>query len=141
MNHVAELDDEEPRLKGPAPLRKQFADLLALSEGWFEPGTPALNKSGLASVQGFITTAVALGVPVPYLYPTPDGEARAEWSLGRWEVSATFDLIENVGRLHATHLDSDTTEEGDLAVGGADAVATFSHFVGQFLSDPPPIPE
>ncbi len=134
VDDVVDADEEEERASTIAPaLVTQFARLAALEEGWFEPGTPKLRADGLARVRAFLEAATASGAPLPYLYPTPAGEVRAEWSLGRWEVSATFDVATPSVWLHATHLDSEATEEADLPT-DADAVATFVAFVAQLAA-------
>jgi hypothetical protein len=68
------------------------------------------------------------------MYPTPESEARAEWSLPGWEVNATFDLKIRSVRLHATQLDGDASEDCELEITAAHAAETVVRFIQQFLS-------
>lgn len=117
---------------GPSALATQFDDLASLPPGWFEPGTPILDHKGLSRVRDFLETVLTRGAPVPHMYPTPEGEAQAEWSFPNWEVSAVFDLKALSARLHATGLESDTSEEAELKIGDSHAVETFARFIEQF---------
>lgn len=130
VHDVIPLDEEEAE-RSVSPLDRQFAELAALVPGWFEHDTPALDAEGLRAAQAFLSGATAQGVPVPHLYPTPEAEARAEWSLGAWEVSATFDLGARNVRLHATHLDTDASEAAEMSLTSEGALDTFVRFVRQ----------
>ncbi len=102
--------DDEDGTQPISSLEKQFADLAALPRGWFETDTPALNRDGLDAALSFLKAVTARGIPVPHVYPTPDAEARAEWSMTGWEVSATFELDARTVRLHATHIESEMSD-------------------------------
>ncbi len=135
VDDVAPIDDDEAVLGAPSALGAQFADLASLPAGWFETDTPALDRAGLQAVEVFLTAIATSGVPVPHLYPTPDAGVRAEWSLGGWEISATFDLVGACSaHLHATHVSSDSAEHADVALDAADATSTFTAFIRQFLT-------
>jgi hypothetical protein len=136
VDDVIAVEDEEGTSAGPSSLEGQFADLALLRAGWFEPETLPLDLKGLDAVRDFLAAVIALGVPVPHMYPTPDGEARGEWSLSGWEVSSTFDLNVLSARLHATHLHSDASEEHQLALSESDASEAFAAFVKRFLPKP-----
>lgn len=133
VDEIIAVDDDEEASPTAPPLEQQFRDLASLPDGWFEPGTPPLDRVGLELARTFLDECVVRGVPVPHIYPTPELEARAEWSLTGWEVSATFDLRASRVRLHATHLSSDGTESCELPLSAPEASETFSKFVRQFL--------
>ena len=97
----------------------------------------------LAATAGCASGPEFRAVPEP-VAPTIDGavdhylrvqreiaEARAEWSLGAWEVSATFDLGARNVRLHATHLDTDASEAAEMSLTSEGALDTFVRFVRQ----------
>jgi hypothetical protein len=50
-------------------------------------------------------------LPTPYLYPTPEGLARAEWSGVKWEVIVSMNLSERVADVVAARIDSDRVDE------------------------------
>jgi hypothetical protein len=134
VDDVIAVEDEEGASSNPSSLEDQFSDLASLRAGWFEPETPPLDPRGLDAVRDFLTAVTALGVPVPHMYPTPDGEARGEWSCSDWEVSATFDLKVLSVRLHATHLHSDSSEEHLLTLAASDAPEAFAAFRTSFYT-------
>jgi hypothetical protein len=62
-------------------IAEQLAGLEKLPVGWFHPGSPAFQKAEIDSAGMFLEVLVeANGFPVPWLYPTPEGEIRAEWA-------------------------------------------------------------
>ncbi|HZL92278.1 MAG TPA: hypothetical protein VFB99_01500 [Vicinamibacterales bacterium] len=72
------------------PLADQFADLRGqLDLG--EYGTVMIDPALLTWAKDALSCAVSEhAMPVPYMYPTPDGHAQAEWTFHRIEASATF---------------------------------------------------
>ena len=73
----------------------------------------------------------AFHLPRPYIYPTPEGLARAEWSGSDWEAVASFDLrTQSVGALAARH---DADEMHVLAVALAEPGAESK--LGRFLTE------
>jgi hypothetical protein len=124
--------DDDDGTRPTSSLEKQFADLAALPHGWFEADTPVLNRDGLDVALSFLHAVTTQGIPVPHVYPTPDAEARAEWSMAGWEVSATFQLEARTVRLHATHTESDMSEEAEeLKLADAQTPELFVHFIRQ----------
>ncbi|WP_232293363.1 RNA polymerase sigma factor [Stigmatella aurantiaca] len=79
---------------------KEFEDL---EPGWLDGKEGEVpSKEGIAWVRRIILALMAsYKVPLPYLYPTPEGGVQAEWSFKPWEVSAEFNLTERSAYLHA----------------------------------------
>jgi hypothetical protein len=57
---------------------------------------------------------------LPYLFPIPNGQVRAEWSLGSWSLSLDFDSIAKRGVWHALNVDTDEEAERDVDLASAD---------------------
>lgn len=91
----AHVEDVESRLK-------EFEDL---EHGWLDGKHGEVpSKEGLDWVRGILLALMAsYKVPLPYLYPTPEGGVQAEWSFKPWEVSAEFNLRERAASLHAVN--------------------------------------
>lgn len=107
---IRAVNDEDS--SDAAPLPEQFARLRRLPPGWLEPSTPALDSQGLGEFESFLESVVAAAeCPLPFLYPTEDGGARAEWTLGPWEVALTADLTSGAVEFHATNVTADTQEQ------------------------------
>lgn len=128
VDDVVPADDEE---QTPEFLRlaARFEELANLPEDWFEGGAPPLDQEGLRKTHAFLVEAMKQGAPAPYVYPTPDGEARAEWSLASWEVSAVFDLKKGSIWTHAADLDSDADKEEELLLTDPNALNAFVGFL------------
>lgn len=89
----ADVQDVENRLK-------EFEEL---ESGWLDGEDGEVpSKEGLGWLRGIILALMAsYKVPLPYLYPTPEGGVQAEWSFKPWEVSAEFNLLKRSAYLHA----------------------------------------
>jgi hypothetical protein len=120
--------------RGRTPLEKRIAEIGELREGWFEPQSPRLDSSGLRNFEKFLNRVLAAGsLPTPYVYPTPEGNAQAEWSFPTWEVSAAVSLTSGMLHLHATHLDSDHSREAETTIEAPGAVDAVLEFMTEFM--------
>ncbi|MBK6534324.1 MAG: hypothetical protein IPF99_33585 [Deltaproteobacteria bacterium] len=63
--------------------------------------------------------------PTPYLYPTPEGEIRAEWPLADGEITAIFDAAGERAYLHASNSRGELVEESDVEAGDVGALREF----------------
>ena len=70
-------------------------------------------------------------LPTPYLYPTPEGHARAEWSTPRWEVVASIDLGARSAEVLASRADGNEVHELPVTFGEPGAESA----LGRLLSD------
>ena len=53
-------------------------------------------------------------LPLPYIYPTPEGGIQAEWSLDGREIEVEIDLNTREGECHSYHAGGDSTLSIDL---------------------------
>lgn len=58
----------------------------------------------------------SLRLPTPYVYPTPEGQVRAEWPGAEWEVIVTVDLETREADLMAINLCSDRVEDDHVVL-------------------------
>lgn len=131
---VSEEDAEQTR-GGPSPIDAQIDDLRALEPGWYEPDTPALDAEGLERLRRFLHTVLeGIALPRPYLYPTPEAGARAEWPVGGWDVSAKFDLGAGSAELHAAELDGEGLVEESLSLDDLHAAERLRRFLSRFIT-------
>ncbi|MEI6604820.1 MAG: hypothetical protein WCP35_05895, partial [Verrucomicrobiota bacterium] len=63
-------------------------ELAQLKDGWLDGEGKAPTKEGLAAFTQAWDGASAEALPLPYLYPTPEGGIQMEWRQGDWEISA-----------------------------------------------------
>ena len=107
VEHISILDD----LDVPARLD----ELGTLQDGWFEGGGVAPTKTGLDWFSMMFEGNFPNDLPLPYLYPTPDGNIQAEWSIAPNEITLEIDLKSKSGEWHC--LNTDTSNVTTLTLG------------------------
>lgn len=96
----------------PTSIEQQVEALRALPEGWFDESSPSFDPSSLDWLARLFRGVLdGFALPSPYLYPTPEGLARAEWPGSRWEIVANIDLSTKFAEVLAVRLDSDRVDE------------------------------
>ena len=53
-------------------------------------------------------------LPLPYIYPTPEGRIQAEWLIGRCAISLEIELPSQKSYYHQIHLDTKGDFDMDL---------------------------
>lgn len=90
----------------------QMESLRRLQDGWLDGEGKAPSEAGLDWMAQQLDLHLS-GRTTPYLYPTLEGGVRAEWTLGRWEVSLDVDLVRKTGYWHALCMDSATWDAAE----------------------------
>jgi hypothetical protein len=106
IGHVSVLD--------PLDVPARLDELRLLAEGWCEGLGRAPSPAGLDWLSGEFTRAYPEDLPLPFVYPTPEGGIRLEWSLGPQEITVEVDLEEHGAVLHVLDLASDEEREETL---------------------------
>lgn len=106
VEHVSLLD--------PRDVPARLDELRLLRDGWFEGNGRAPTSAGIDWLSDKFTRAYSEDLPLPFVYPTPEGGIRLEWSLGSHDITLDIDLAEHVASLHAFDLKSNEELEGKL---------------------------
>lgn len=117
--------DDEPQ----QPFESRLDEISRVPAGWYREGNPAPNATTIQRMRTFVDMAVTdAGVPVPYIYPLPDGGIVAEWTRGDWEASAT--IAEQAGNieLHALDVEGLQEVEEEIAINDDHGLAIFGRF-------------
>jgi hypothetical protein len=132
---LVEEGSEEIRRPGcPTPVELQIASLAALQEGWFDDMSPAYQTADLSWVAKLLQGILdGLGLPTPYIYPTPEGLARAEWSSPKWEVIVNLHLSERMAEVLAVRVDSDRVDEDRFVLSQPGAESKLGRFLTEHL--------
>ena len=112
-------------LAEPAHLRIQFDRLRSLETGWRNPDSQPLDRPMLERLAVLLEAYESKGLPRPSLYPTEDGEARAEWSHFPWELSITASPNNPVFNLEALNLSTDDWIENEYDTSQTDDLFSF----------------
>lgn len=117
--------DDEPQLS--YALRLQ--EISKTEPGWYSPGNPAPSRQSIARMQSFLAEAVEhWGIPFPFIFPTPEGGVRAEWSRGDIEISATVGEDGSVMKLNAFNVVSDHEHDAELDLDSESYPESFNNF-------------
>lgn len=85
-----------------------------LKDGWMDGDGNAPSKDGIDWLEAAFNYHYPDEAKPPYLYPTPDGGIRAEWSDTRHELSLDIHLAKKRASWHALDLETDDEESRDL---------------------------
>ena len=106
FEHISLLDP----LDIPARLN-EFRDL---KDGWLEGDGVAPSLEGLDWLAAGFDRHFPDDLPLPYLYPTPEGGVQAEWSLSENEISLEVDLVTRQGAWHQLDMNTNADEARKL---------------------------
>lgn len=115
VEHISLLDP----LDVPARL-DEFRDM---KDGWLEGRGVAPSMDGLDWLAATFDRHFPDDLPLPYLYPTPEGGVEAEWSLGSQSIIFEIDLETHRGDWLCFHKQSDSEDTRSLNLDAADSWA------------------
>ena len=106
----------------PLDVPARLDELRNMQDGWLDGVGKAPSHQGLDWLSASFQRNFPDELPLPHLYPTPEGEIEAEWSLGTHSVILEFHLDTHQGdwlqfskksedEEHSRSLDLDTMEE------------------------------
>lgn len=132
---MAEEGEEAPKRPGcPTQIDVQVQSLAGLAPGWFDESSPAFEADRLTWLSKLLSGVLdSFGLPTPYVYPTPEGFARLEWSAPQWEVITTVDLHKRTAEVLAARLDSEEVHEFPVELQEPGAESRLGRFLGQHL--------
>jgi hypothetical protein len=106
------LGDRQPT--GSLDVGSRLTELSLLQDGWLNGEGCVLSRDGLLRLGKSFDALFDAGLPLPFLYPTPEGEVQAEWSVNDWAVTVEVDLATLQGEYQALNLKTDFCDERTL---------------------------
>lgn len=106
VEHVSLLD--------PLDVGLRIEELAELQDGWLDGRGIAPPAVGLRWLSDAMQDSYSNELRLPYLYPTPEGGIRAEWTASDWEISLDIDLHTRVASYQALRLSTDALDEAEL---------------------------
>ena len=85
----------------------QLDKLRSLENGWLDGGGIVPVKEGLNWLSDYFKICYPKDLPVPCIYPTPEGGIQIEWTLNDYEISLDVDLNNYIGDFHALNMSND----------------------------------
>ena len=131
---LAEEGSDRASLGCPTSVGDQVDALRSLPDRWFDDDSRAFDPVTIEWL-GKLLSAVqdAFDLPTPYVYPTPEGHARAEWPGSGWEVIVSVDLQKREAALTAVKLGSDRIDEDHVSLMKAGGESRLGKFVVEHL--------
>ena len=127
------------RLLHPRDVERRLEELANLKDRWLDGKGIAPDRARLKALLQNFDRYFDAALPVPYLYPTPEGGVLAEWSLGHWSVSLDIEIASQTARYEAVHLTADESSEITLNLSELAGWTSLHHQLRQLSS--PVLPE
>lgn len=84
---------EEVEILDPRDVRLQIRELKLLREGWLDgEDAPPPSPAGLDWLESAFEAGFEYELPLPYVFPTPDGDVQFEWDGGNGSLIVEIDL-------------------------------------------------
>lgn len=112
VEHVTPLD--------PLDIETRLEELAQLQDGWLDGKGLAPDRASLIRLAQTFDERFSTDLPLPYLYPTPEGGVQAEWTLGSWEISLEITLPNLAADYQAVHTATGDTREQTLLLAAED---------------------
>jgi hypothetical protein len=118
----------------PISIAIQMASLAKLDDGWYDEASRKYEPEELRWVTRLLSSVLdAFTLPTPYIYPTPEGLVRAEWSRGNAEVIVNIDLSIQSAEVIAALAGSDDVDELTVAFADHNAERVLGLFLSRYL--------
>lgn len=117
------------------PFESRLDEIQVTPAGWYDNENPAPSSAAIQAMRNFLSDISMQPVPLPHLYPLPNGGIAAEWTIGAWEASAEIDETGSQVALNAVN--TDTVEDVDVVIDlqSADLVPQFMTFMFKISTD------
>jgi len=100
--------------RDPLDIDTQFAELAQLKDGWLNGEGSAYEPDQLNILATCFNQNLSPDLPLPRIYPMPDGGIQAEWMFGRWDTSIEIELPSLCAEYSTLHLDTQQDDEASL---------------------------
>lgn len=114
----------------PTSVEEQIEVLRRLPRGWLDGSGIPFDPRALDWLAGLLRRVVDdYEIPPPYVYPTPEGMARAEWTGAGWDVVANIDLKLKVAGTVAMGISPEPVDSETFSLADPEGERRFGQFV------------
>jgi hypothetical protein len=92
----------------------RFEELKKLKDGWLDGAGRSPSHEGIEWLARVLNDRYPTSLPLPYVYPVPEGGVQLEWSMKRREISLEVDFDSRSAEWHSLDLDTNEEEQKDL---------------------------
>lgn len=120
----------------PLDVTLRLESLSKLHDGWLDGTGLAPDKEQLKRLAAAFETRFDPELPLPYLYPTPEGGVQAEWSLneGAWSVTLEVALQDMEAEYQAMNLRTQQSEDQTFPLSTEDGWTALNQALGRLNS-------
>ncbi len=94
----------------PLDVELRLEELAQIKTGWLNGIGQVPASEGLKTLANAFDRFFRSDLPLPHLYPTPEGGVQAEWSTDTWDVSLEIDLKSQEAQFHALNVENGEAE-------------------------------
>ena len=105
---------EHVNLLHPLDVESRLEELANLKDRWFNGKGVALDGKKLKVLAEEFEKNFDTSLPLPHLYPTPEGGIIGEWLLGEWAISLEIETMSQAAQYEALNLISNEPTELNL---------------------------
>ena len=91
------LSQQEVLTLDSRKISARLDELRDMQDGWLDGAGVAPSHTGLDWLNSSFERHFPMDLPLPYIFPTPEGGIEAEWSIGRYSVMFEIDLDSRQG--------------------------------------------
>lgn len=106
VEHITTLD--------PLDIETRLEELSELKDGWLNGKGKAPDSDALRALTHKFERFFDTELPLPYIYPTPDGGIQAEWTIGGTEISLEIELPSQQAFYQALNIHTGKEEDLEL---------------------------
>lgn len=118
----------------PTSIKSQVDLLAALEDAWYDDTASKYDAAKLEWLSKLLSGVVdAFKLPMPYVYPSPDGRARAEWSGDHYEIIVNVDLVSRTAEIVSADVSTMSASEHTVTFGEPGAESAFGRLLRDYL--------
>jgi hypothetical protein len=107
FNKIRKMDSiEHVNILDPNDVGARIQELKGLKDGWLDGEGVAPSDQDLDWMLEFLNKEYPDELPLPYIFPTPEGGVQLEWTIGSYDVSLDVDLSEKTAAWNEIHTET-----------------------------------
>lgn len=100
-------------------IHAQLEELRLLKQGWFDGEGAPFDPEGMSWLEESVRDHYGRDLPLPHVFPSPDGQILFQWRTAAKSASLEIDLSEKTGYWHILDLNTKIDADQDIDLGAA----------------------
>lgn len=117
---------EQISIIDPLDVIYRLEEISLLKDGWLNDEGLAPKKDQLDWFSNMFEGNFDKNLPLPFIFPTPDGGIQVEWSLNDYEISLTINFESKIGSYHELQFSNDSETEEQFTLDDPESWATLN---------------